>query len=205
MYVTNRSGAWQMTTVDSQGDLGGDGSIAVDAKGNVHISYLDNTNLDLKYATNVSGSWVTTTVDSQGNVGWNTALVADANGNVHISYSDPSPILNPPGNGWLKYATNKLGSWNVLIVDKENAGLTTSIAIDRQGFVHIAYAIVSQGAGKLKYTNNASGNWVSHIVDGAAGTSVGLFGWLVLDARGMPHISYYDYLNGDLKYAKKRE
>jgi hypothetical protein len=45
------------STIDSTGDVGLQSSIAVDSNSGVHISYLDNTNGDLKYATNADGSW----------------------------------------------------------------------------------------------------------------------------------------------------
>ena len=54
--------AWDIVTVDSTGNVGEYTSIAVDDSGKVHISYLDRTNMDLKYAANASGAWVTETV-----------------------------------------------------------------------------------------------------------------------------------------------
>jgi hypothetical protein len=75
-------------------------SLAVDSNGSVHISYYDETNLDLKYATNSSGTWVTSTIDSTGDVGRYTSIALDTNNKVHISYYDLT-------NGKLKYATNQ--------------------------------------------------------------------------------------------------
>ena len=49
--------SWMFSTIDSTGDVGLQSSIAVDSNSGVHISYLDNTNGDLKYATNADGSW----------------------------------------------------------------------------------------------------------------------------------------------------
>ncbi len=50
--------------------LATDTSIAIDSNDDVHISYRDATNGDLKYATDKSGSWVTTSIDTSGNVGY---------------------------------------------------------------------------------------------------------------------------------------
>ncbi len=55
---------------------------------NVHISYLDYTNFDLKYATGTFGSWSIETVDSAGEVGMCTSIALDSSDNVHISYFD---------------------------------------------------------------------------------------------------------------------
>jgi hypothetical protein len=76
----------------------------------IHISYYDNTNGDLKYATNASGVWVTVTVDSVWDVGYHTSLALDSSGKAHISYYDYT-------NSDLKYATNASGAWVITAVD----------------------------------------------------------------------------------------
>ena len=85
--------------MDSNGDVGGYTSIALNTAGNAHISYYDATNGDLKYATNTSGSWVAATVDNNGDVGYYTSIALDTSDNAHISYFDNT-------NGDLKYAVN---------------------------------------------------------------------------------------------------
>ena len=116
-YATNRdvtpgTGNCQSTDfdcepVDSAGDVGRYTSIVIDSSYNVHISYYDSTNGDLKYATNRdvtpgTGNCQSTNfdcepVDSTGDVGWNTSIAIDSSDNVHISYRDTT-------NGDLKYA-----------------------------------------------------------------------------------------------------
>lgn len=52
--TTLDAAGWTLSTVDSAGLVGWSNSIAVDSSNNVHISYTDGTNHDLKYATNAA-------------------------------------------------------------------------------------------------------------------------------------------------------
>lgn len=153
-YITNESGQWTWYDVDTISTAGNDGDITLDNNEKVHISYLDK-NGGLKYATNKSGIWETHVLDSTENVGWNTSIKADSNNKIHISYSDPGLAIDPPGNGYLKYATNATenDSWNISIVDTENAGYTTGIEISKNNHVHIAYYVFDAPIvkGELKY------------------------------------------------------
>ena len=71
-------------------------SIAVDGSGNVHISYYNDTNDDLKYATNTGGSWTAETVDGDIYVGRYTSIAVDGRGRGTYYHDDTS--------GDLKYA-----------------------------------------------------------------------------------------------------
>ncbi|MFC1852639.1 hypothetical protein ACFL27_20770 [candidate division CSSED10-310 bacterium] len=151
-YITNVSGQWTWQDVDTVKTAGHDDDIVIDSGGKIHICYLDK-NAGLKYATNLSGSWETVLLDGTQNVGWNTSLKADSNNHVHISYSDPGTVLNPPGNGYLKYITNETGSWDITIVDTENAGYSTGLTVCGDNHVHIAYYVFEAAVvrGELKY------------------------------------------------------
>ncbi|MCK5561825.1 MAG: hypothetical protein KAJ51_14595, partial [Thermoplasmata archaeon] len=79
---------WNISTVDSAGDVGGETSIALDTSNHPHISYHDLTNYDLKYAHWNGSAWNISTVDSAGNVGGYTSIALDASDHPHISYHD---------------------------------------------------------------------------------------------------------------------
>jgi catechol 2,3-dioxygenase-like lactoylglutathione lyase family enzyme len=173
----------------------------VDGNGHVHVSYLDKS-IGLKYATNASGSWEVFLLDDAPNVGWNSSIAIDSSDKVHVSYSDPSPVLDPPGNGLLKYATNASGEWAVEVVDDESAGFYTGIALDEQDNVHVAYYVWDGAVGKLRYARGTAGSWEIETVD--ENGAVGLFSAIALDPDGNPVISYYDHTNQDLKVAIRR-
>jgi hypothetical protein len=132
---------------------------------------------------------VTETVDSEGLVGWYTSLVIDSTDKVHISY----------GGSYLKYATNKSGSWVTETVDSD-VSYGTSLAIDSSDKVHISYRDWNNHC--LKYATNKSGSWVTEKVDseevGDGTTS------LAIDSSNKVHISYHTWWNGDLKYATNK-
>jgi ELWxxDGT repeat protein len=195
--------SWSNVTVDSNGDVGRYTSIAIDSNDALHISYRDSTNDDLKYATCSSSctsasAWTNSTIDSVGNVGSRTSIAIDSNDAVHISYHDIT-------NGDLKYATDQSGSWANTTVDSVGTvGQYTSIAIDSNDVVHISYYDSTNK--DLKYASNMQ----SSIVSGVGGiikfvdrdTKVGQQGTsIAVDSNGDVHISYYDAINGDLKYA----
>ncbi len=63
-------------------------SVAVDANGNPHMSFVDPNDGFLKYARWTGTTWMIQTVDSSGFVGEYNSLALDSLGNVQISYYD---------------------------------------------------------------------------------------------------------------------
>ena len=183
---------WTISTIDSAGDVGPYSSIAIDSNDRIHISYLDQTNKDLKYATNISGSWTTFTIDAAGDVGFFTSLAIDSNNKVHITY------CNQKLNGDLKYATDATGAWETFTLIAGAGAMFSSVAVDSNNALHISY--FDNVAADLKYATNISGSWETLTIDS------GWYIWwtsIAIDSNNHAHISYYanDETNGALKYA----
>jgi len=77
--------------------------------------------------------------------------------------------------------------------------------LDANGHVHISYTDATNHA--LKYATNASGDWMTHVIDSTtyvAGnlSSPGAYTSLAIDSSGKIHISYRG--DGNLRYATNR-
>jgi len=124
-----------LKSVDTEGHVGRDTSIAIDSSNNVHISYYDLTNENLKYATNTSGTWALETVDAEGSVGAYTSIAIDSNDNLHISYGEWDYYS-------LKHATNSPGvqivsakdAYDVLTTDPTAVMLDTRTVDEHNGY-----------------------------------------------------------------------
>ncbi len=209
-YATNASGSWVTETLNSSGDVK-NASIAVDSSDNLHIiyryadrlysySYYDTYEEDLKYITNASGSWATETIREFKNVvPGNLSVAADSSGKVHVSYVSYS-ITHYFSTPVVIYLTNTSGLWSPETV---GLGSYASIAIDSEDNAHISYYqyLDYSTMNDLAYATNASGSWITDIVESAGDGYAYRHTSIAIDASDMAHISYYDSQTEELKYA----
>ncbi len=198
------NGCWLIEIVDSS--LGGeqDTSIILDSNDNPRISYYNlNDPYCLKYASFNGSSWDIEIVEGDG---LNSSLALDSNDNPRISYYDANKDCH-----CLKYASFNGSSWDIEKVDApgpvvevgEYVGVSSSLALDINGYPQISYYEYIDKNSNLKYASFNGSSWDIEIVDGAGNDSkCGTF--LALNVNGYPQISYYEHIdanNGNLKYA----
>jgi hypothetical protein len=184
---------------DTAGFVGLYTSLALDADGNPVISYLDNTNLDLKVMhcndpNCAGGDESIASPDTVGNVGYSTSLKLDADGNPVVAYHDQS-------NGYLKllHCYTPTCATGGTIERVAGVGTHPSLALDALGRPVISYHDGTNGDLKVVHCDIAScaDGQISYSPDTTG--NVGEYTSLVLDASGNPVVSYFDRTNGDLK------
>lgn len=194
-----------ITTVDNTGNeiVGFYTSITIGRDGLPVISYLDNTNIDLKVAKcgnpSCSDGNIITVVDSDGEVGNYTSITTGTDGLPIIAYYD----LN---NAYLKVAKcgNAACSEGNTITTVDNiydVGRYTSIIIGTDGLPVISYVDGTNAALKVAKCGNAScseGNTVTTVDS----TGMVKFTSSYIGADGLPVIAYHCRYYGYLKFAK---
>jgi hypothetical protein len=182
---------WQWTLEDI--DFGGAGaSIVTDHDGNLHLSYYLPTGGQLKYAfrSAETSTWYKMTLESNLNV-LDTGITVDSNNNPQICYT---PIS-------IRYARWNGHSWLMQEVDPGSGRIAfiCSIRVAPDGRPMMTWYLES--GTYLRYAVLQDGAWLARSIDG--GDSMpGKWNAMVLDAKGLPHVSYSDWPTGQLKYAR---
>ena len=184
-YATNASGTWKRVTLDIDGDVGEECSIAIDDNDFVHISYFDYTNKDLKYATNVSGSWIVEAAISSGDCGVESSIDTDSDGYAHISFANYTDFFD----SHVFYATNSNGSWDYELIQSFSG--ESFLLVDTNDVIHI-----SNNDGDLLHVHNTPGYWVTETIS----TNNKPISSIVSDDQNYLHVAAYDSASDNLYY-----
>ena len=149
-YAVKEDGSCNISTIDSEGDVGRFPSLVVDESGNVAVAYYEQTGRTsglIKFARSEGTGWDIQVVDElesvfMGHFGArrNSSLVLDPDGNPIVAYSDEQT---------LKLASWDGSEWRIETVHTAAAtplGQQVSLARDQSGTLHLTFADVSHKA-----------------------------------------------------------
>lgn len=192
-YAYRNAEGWQVGLVEAMDQYGAP-SLALDASGVPHVSYLVEVHYpddlrQLKHATLDGAIWQSEVV-LIGGTSAQSSLAVDSNDVPHVTY-----VTFP----WsLVYAYRDAGNWHSEIVDSCEPFRYTcyhALALDGDDAPHIAY----QDHYQLKYATLEAGGWHTETLES---NNSGYAVSIALDDDGYPHLSYWtSYHMFDLLYA----
>ena len=165
-YALKDGGSWQISTVDTQGDVGRFPSLAIDSQDNPAISYFESTGGStgyVKVAQWDGNQWNTQRVDKLEDVALGhfgarktSSLVLDAAHNPIVAYSDETVVKLAvwDGSNWLIDT--------VITADGIPLGQQVSMALAGDGVLHLTFADVARKAspgvvGSIRYARGTPG------------------------------------------------
>ena len=164
--------------------------LVIDSNDNVHIAHYNNDYLlySMYDGTSWTNNWSTNNVEND-----QISIALDANDNPHISYSRDGYICNA---ALLSYYDGS--SWVTVTLDTTSTyiGCDSSIAIDSNGFVHVAYR--HHGNMDMLIASNISGSWQRYSVDN--GNGVGYHSAMAVDSNDELHLVYSSNAAGNTVY-----
>jgi hypothetical protein len=206
------AGSWTKGAIDKTGNVGVGSSLKISADGRRYVTYSDITNHGLKFATcgstatcTAAADWTKTPIDLAGFGSFGSALALGQGGTKEVSYRTGGFNLD------LRFAVcltacGQAVNWFRVLLDQTSVGgypsSGTSLVIGPDGRRHISY--FDGGEGDLRYATCAGGcysalGWQNSLIDIGG---VGPHSSLAVGPWGVLHVSYYDYTNGNLKYAR---
>jgi hypothetical protein len=164
---------WRHELVDDSSDSGWGNSIAIDAQGNLHVSYGAQRGLGaqkLVYANFSNDQWQITDLGVDGT---DTVLKLDQYGQPHIAYG---------GANTIQHAWNDGAGWHF-----EDTGLSSGpyrhdFALDSNDRAHLAFSRNYDGH---YYGTNEYGNWESTLLDTGNSTPIAI----AIDSQNHPHVA----------------
>lgn len=120
------------------------------------------------------------------------AMAVDNAGALHIAYAK----YDSDGMCQLFHVEGRSGAWITTEIGRDRKCWSINLAIDSEGFLHVAYLITEGFRDYIRYGSNTSGDWQFETVTDASQWDIGMS----VDIDGAAHISYYKF---GLKYINK--
>jgi hypothetical protein len=209
-YVTRVGNVWRKQIVEIPGTFGNSetavfSNIELDSLDQPYIAEMEWNPFRPAYTRRLSnGAWTPIELIEPGlnNNGWGIKLKV-FHGGPRVAYCDRGSAGGP----YIKYAEKTVSGWNVVTAGNmgsvpDQVAHDLGFDVSRTGVPHIATVSRSSPYG-LRYFTRVGTNWTTELVDSLPTGSTGLAPSLAVDDNGVPHISYFDAYNIDLKYARK--
>lgn len=141
-------------------------------------------------------NWFEEIVDSVSGSGFYVSSFVDSDNNIHLAYYN----INSK-NLFYAFRRDKSDRWVKELVDKDvDSGRYPSIFVDNFNRVHISYTHINErwDDEDLRYAVKEGKEWKVLTLDQQ--DKAGRYTSIAVDERGVPHISYYNYTLGSLRY-----
>jgi len=218
---------WYCEVLDTTGDVGQYSSIDyfIDSGTGavkIGIAYYDATNHDLKVAiwsASPFPGWKVSRVNAEPLIGSYrqcgryASLKFDSNGAVHIAYVVHLDAINPlPDSYHAMHAYSvssggdcgygaAAGKWQCDAISSNEFDLPSSTSLDLTSTGEPNVAFYDDSTDNLRFCQKDAGTWSCRTIESTGGSGAQVFVSLAVDQADRPHIAYYDYFNGKLKYA----
>ncbi len=181
------SWGWDISIIDSGGNVGVDVSLALDYNDKPHVLYCEliyrpmTTSPKLWYAYLSGSNWINELLSqSQYTEVSQLSIDVDSNNKPHICFSDS--IDEPFNDRNLKYANKVKGYWEYGTIDSsgDDKGSYCDIVVDNENNPHVTY-----GGEGINYGYNNGNSWELDKVSSSGETPT-----IDIDEYNLPHICY---------------
>jgi hypothetical protein len=196
--------------IDTFHDPGEHTSIAVDSKGDLHISNLGAGEpfdllgnggwWDARYSVRRSGTWQSEDIATSGVVGSFSAIGVAPSGEVHV-------VFYKDGDRDLIYSHRDATGWKLpqAILSDGDGGWGNDLAVDDSGTVHaVTFSRPSSGQDQVAYLRRVGAAWEAAVVVEASAFDSGPKSGLAVQPDGTVHLSLQD-ASGKLKYRRGKD